>query len=137
LRDAAENRGVTYTRCDVTRWDELLKLHEVTLRKYGTVDVVVANAAIPEAEDSIRKDDFYHRNISSMKSISKASSTVFTKHISLISAIKLAIHYFRKLEKKGVIVIISSTAGYLAEPIPAYSASKHGVHPLISNLTLK
>lgn len=44
-----------------------------------------------------------------------------------LAGVKIAIHFFRKMQKKGDIVMISSTAGYMGEPIPGYSAAKHGV----------
>jgi len=77
----------------------------------------------------MQMDDSYPLNISSMKSISRASSTVSPSppRIANSAAVKLAVHFFRKLNKKGVIVMISSTAGYMGEPIPGYSAAKHGV----------
>jgi NAD(P)-dependent dehydrogenase (short-subunit alcohol dehydrogenase family) len=56
--------------------------------------------------------------------------------MDLTVAVKLAIHFFRKLQKKGVIVMISSTAGYMGEPIPGYSTAKHGVCQRHRRLTL-
>jgi NAD(P)-dependent dehydrogenase (short-subunit alcohol dehydrogenase family) len=133
---------VTYTQCDVTRWDELLNLHEVAIRNYGTVDVVVANAGIPEVED-IFEDKFDEKgrllppkHLVNEVNLKGVFNSTHPQTTYLTSAVKLAIHYFRKLEKKGVIVMISSTAGYLGEPIPAYSAAKHGVLPPISKLTM-
>jgi len=49
--------GATYAHCDVTKWDDLLDLHELAVKKYGTVDVVVPNAGINEVED-IWEDKF-------------------------------------------------------------------------------
>lgn len=46
-----ENSGATYTHCDVTRWDDLLDMHELAIKEYGTIDVVVPNAGINEVED--------------------------------------------------------------------------------------
>ena len=52
-------RGATYTHCDVTNWDQLLDLHELALKTYGTIDVVVPNAGVNEVEDIF--DDLYDK----------------------------------------------------------------------------
>jgi len=49
--------GATYTHCDVTKWDDLLDMHELAIKEYGTIDVVVPNAGINEVED-IFEDKF-------------------------------------------------------------------------------
>ena len=50
-------RGATYTHCDVTKWDDLLDMHELAIKTYGTIDVVVPNAGVNEVED-IFEDKF-------------------------------------------------------------------------------
>jgi short-subunit dehydrogenase involved in D-alanine esterification of teichoic acids len=52
-----EISGATYTHCDVTKWDNLLDMHELAIKEYGTIDVVVPNAGINEVED-IFEDKF-------------------------------------------------------------------------------
>jgi NAD(P)-dependent dehydrogenase (short-subunit alcohol dehydrogenase family) len=51
------DRGATYTHCDVTKWDDLLDMHELAIKEYGTIDVVVPNAGVNEVED-IFEDKF-------------------------------------------------------------------------------
>jgi short-subunit dehydrogenase involved in D-alanine esterification of teichoic acids len=46
-----EISGATYTHCDVTKWDDLLEMHELAIKEYGTIDVVVPNAGVNEVED--------------------------------------------------------------------------------------
>lgn len=55
-----EISGATYTHCDVTNWDDLLDLHELAIKEYGTIDVVVPNAGVNEVEDIF--DDKYDSN---------------------------------------------------------------------------
>lgn len=55
--DCLTNRGATYTHCDVTKWDDLLDMHELAIQEYGTIDVVVPNAGVNELED-IFEDKF-------------------------------------------------------------------------------
>lgn len=50
-------RGATYTHCDVTKWDNLLDMHELAIKTYSTIDVVVPNAGVNEVED-IFEDKF-------------------------------------------------------------------------------
>jgi NAD(P)-dependent dehydrogenase (short-subunit alcohol dehydrogenase family) len=57
MHGGGNSRNVTFAHCDVTNWDELLRLHEIALEKYGTVDAVVANAGVNEMED-IFEDKF-------------------------------------------------------------------------------
>jgi NADP-dependent 3-hydroxy acid dehydrogenase YdfG len=45
------NSGATYTHCDVTKWADLLELHDLAIKTYHTIDVVVPNAGVNEVED--------------------------------------------------------------------------------------
>ena len=109
-------------------------MHELAIKTYGTIDVVVPNAGVNEVED-IFEDKFdangrllppkHILNEINLKGV--FNSILHLMCMAKVLAVKLAIHFFRKLEKKGVIVMISSTAGYMGEPIPGYSAAKHGV----------
>jgi NAD(P)-dependent dehydrogenase (short-subunit alcohol dehydrogenase family) len=117
-------------------------MHELAIKTYGTIDVVVPNAGVNELED-IFEDKFDQNgrllppkhilNEINLKgvfnSIHPSAYPISVARVNFV-AVKLAIHYLRKLEKKGVIVMISSTAGYMGEPIPGYSAAKHGVNPI-------
>ena len=46
-----------FAHCDVTKWDDLLALHELAISSFGTIDAVIANAGINEVED-IFEDKF-------------------------------------------------------------------------------
>jgi NAD(P)-dependent dehydrogenase (short-subunit alcohol dehydrogenase family) len=116
-------------------------MHELAVKTYGMIDVVVPNAGVREVEDIF--EDKYDENgrllppkhILNEINLKGVFNSIPSSCLVLISsAVKLAIHFFRKLQRKGVIVMISSTAGYMGEPIPGYSAAKHGVLTPVCNM---
>jgi NAD(P)-dependent dehydrogenase (short-subunit alcohol dehydrogenase family) len=93
----------------------------------------VPNAGVNEVED-IFEDKFDSngrllppKHILNEINLKGVFNCIALLGVANLAAVKLAIHFFRKLQKKGAIVMISSTAGYMGEPIPGYSAAKHGV----------
>ena len=47
----SDQRGERYTLCDVTKWDDLVDIHELAIKMYGTIDAVVPNAGVNEVGD--------------------------------------------------------------------------------------
>ena len=124
-------------------------MFERAVAEYGRLDIVVANAGVVEivnffAEEmdadsgKLREPDYTVLDINLkglLASMSEASHQA-GKKISDYLATKLALHFLRK-QKSGVVVMITSTAGYVGDTnIPIYSASKHGVRNFSFHYTL-
>jgi NAD(P)-dependent dehydrogenase (short-subunit alcohol dehydrogenase family) len=115
--------NTTFSYCDVTNWDSILSTFEVTVQKHGRVDCLIANAGVGEVEDLF------------VDGLEKDGKLKQPKHVVLdinlkgaIDCVKVAIHYMRKQESGGGIVLTTSTAAYKGEKCaPGYSAAKHGV----------
>lgn len=112
-----------FTCCDVTLWESILSAFEITIRKHGRVDALIANAGVGELED------LFLDEIDSAGKLKQPSHVVIDVNLKgVINCVKIAVHYMKKQEEGGSIIMTSSTAGYIAEScLPAYSTTKHGV----------
>ncbi|KAG4431542.1 hypothetical protein IFR05_012977 [Cadophora sp. M221] len=110
--------------CDVTEWFSLQKLFVAAIERFGRLDIVIANAGIPEIEDLFEN------------SVDPTTGQLLEpKYIVLdvnmrgvLATVKLAKYFFEKQKSPGSIVMTSSTGGYVGGSyLPAYMISKHGV----------
>jgi NAD(P)-dependent dehydrogenase (short-subunit alcohol dehydrogenase family) len=125
-----------YLQCDITSWPSLSAAFKTIVERHGSLDVLIANAGIGEVED------FFHSELDEAGELKPPRHSVVDVNLKgTMNCVKLAVHYMRKQEKGGAIVLTASSAGYMAEKkIPAYAAAKHGVcnslpsapHPCLS-----
>ncbi len=113
------SKEVVFERCDVTDWASLRNLVSASLTAFGEVpDVYAPVAGVLDPSWSNFWDD-------------TESDTYKTAQINFIHPIKLTRLAFEALlsaNKKGVVCLVSSTAGIRANYfIPLYAATKHGV----------
>ncbi|KAH6697418.1 hypothetical protein F5X68DRAFT_186337 [Plectosphaerella plurivora] len=120
---AVQNHAeIEFVECDVTKWQDLQNLIDVSLAKFGDVpDVFVASAGVFEPAysnfwndpEDLGSDGYKHVDIN-------------VNHP--IKLTRLAIRALLGKEKHGVVVLIASIAGYSKQyPGPIYSATKHAV----------
>lgn len=124
----------------------MLQLFETTLKDYGRLDYVLANAGVPEIEDIFHetfdqatgklqepKYSVLSINLTSVLSSmwnieNSASPVLFCRDIDELAAVKLAKHHFEKQKSPGAIILTSSTGGICGEAyLPVYTTTKHGV----------
>jgi len=122
--------GLHYCQTDVSSWSSLRNLFTQTFDHYGRIDVVFANAGINEKED-IFLDKFDPEG-----QLQEPNYQVLDINLkSVLSTSKLATHYFAKNSPAGgKLIITGSFAAYFGEPIPVYTASKHGVLGLMRSI---
>ncbi|KAH6975713.1 hypothetical protein EDB80DRAFT_308670 [Ilyonectria destructans] len=116
--------GAVYISCDVTEWSTLVSAIRETVRLYGSIDIVVANAGIGELED------IFHDEIDETTGDLKQPkhSVIDVNLKGVLDTVKVAVHHMKKQSTGGAIIMVASSAGYLGEKmIPAYTAAKHGV----------
>ena len=120
LRKAADeltktNKNIFYQKCDVSKSNDVTDFAANTIKKFGSIDVLVNNAGIFDLAllgDTSEKmwDDMININLKGMFLMTKEVLPVMLKN------------------KKGHIINISSQAGKIAFPMDtAYGASKFGV----------
>lgn len=112
-----------FSKCDVTVWADLLAAFDTTMRTYGAVDILVANAGVSD------RQDYFLDELDDEDRLKEPSyKTIDVNLKGVLSSVKIAVSHFRKRGCGGRIVMIASTAGYMSEMhLPVYSATKHGV----------
>lgn len=108
-------------KCDVSSWEGQLQVFEKTFDLWGRVDLVGANAGLPEQVPLLFETSDVPQKPSTI--------VVDVDLVGVLYSVNLALHYFRKNGGKGgKIVITSSQVGIHAFPTgPIYGAAKAGV----------
>ncbi|KAI0121268.1 hypothetical protein BJ170DRAFT_644282 [Xylariales sp. AK1849] len=142
LGDWAENEGqallselkerALFRKTDVSSWPDLLALFEEGWEKFGSIDVVVANAGINEAGSLL--EDAYDTETGKLEP--PMLQTINVNLAGVIYSTKLALHYFTKQPgKRFQLVFTGSAASFLdTPPLWLYEASKAGVLGLMRSL---
>lgn len=135
LKHACSEIGLRsiYKTCDISNWRDQEKLFNWTVGTFGSVDIVVCNAAVnPEIARLQTQDEDRRRKMSDMveynyladektddgtKKLKKPSTKIFDTNIdSIVYGLKLAIHHM-KGRGRGRIVVVGSAGSYV--PIPS------------------
>ncbi|KAJ5520432.1 hypothetical protein N7463_000885 [Penicillium fimorum] len=150
LKQACSTIGLqtTYRVCDVSSWNQQAKMFQWVQEKYGSIDILVCNAAVnPEiapqrVSDPERKvqmnEQVYYNYLADQRTstegnapLEKPSTQLFDINVnSVVYGLKLGVHYMKK--NGGRIVVTGSAGSYLPIPSqPLYAASKHAVLGLV------
>lgn len=117
--------NAAFLRTDVLNWDNQVSLFELALKKFGSVDVVVASAGVTEI------GSFETLKLSNGLPVKPEVKTIEVNLLGTIYTTHLAMHHLQKSEVPNSlksVVLLGSMASW--QSIPAgemYSASKHGV----------
>jgi NAD(P)-dependent dehydrogenase (short-subunit alcohol dehydrogenase family) len=116
----------------VSSWSDQLALFDAGFKKFGSLDVVLANAGVQEV-GNILEDKF---DPSSGELQPPVLQTINVNLLGVIYTTKLAIHYFAKQpDKKCQLVLTGSAACFLdTPPLWTYCAAKAGVMGLMRSL---
>ncbi|KAI1616333.1 15-hydroxyprostaglandin dehydrogenase [Exophiala viscosa] len=134
LSSEFSDASFSFTKVDISNWDELAAAFEQIYRDQGRIDVVMANAGISK-EVKLNLDE---------ETPSKPSlPSLDVNLVGTIYTVKLAIHYIKKNTtvngaspaSKGSIICTASNAGLYPFPVaPIYAAGKAGVINLVRSL---
>ncbi|KAL5732143.1 hypothetical protein ACHQM5_004796 [Ranunculus cassubicifolius] len=116
---------ISYVHCDVTKDEEVEKLVETAISKYGKLDIMFANAGIAgQLPNNIV--DINHEHFNNVMNVNVNGALLCAKH-----AAKIMIP-----EKKGCILFTASLITVLAgrNIAHSYAASKHAVLGLTKHL---
>ncbi|KAJ5935996.1 hypothetical protein N7454_005294 [Penicillium verhagenii] len=123
-----------FVRTDISSWASQRDLFRSTFDKFGSVDCVVANAAMPEKSDFLWEDKFDENG-----DLVEPDLTLIDVNVKgTLYTSKLALHYFEKSSKPdGALVVTGSAAGYFGGvPITKYATSKHALLGLVRSLAI-
>ncbi|KAH9211049.1 hypothetical protein DL95DRAFT_525943 [Leptodontidium sp. 2 PMI_412] len=123
-------QDVEWVKTDVTDWESQLGAFKRTIAKHGHVDTVFANAGIAEGEMALAEKI----DPATGDPLEPSWSTVRVNLIGLLITVKLALHYMKKDQKGGCIILTTSRAGYMPGVMPVYGATKHGAVGLLRSL---
>lgn len=117
----------------MSSWSDQLALFEVGYKKFGALDIVLANASVQEIGNIL--EDKYDSE--SRKLLPPVLQTIDVNLLGVIYTTKLAIHYFAKQQhtKQFQLVLTGSAACFLdTPPLWTYCAAKAGVMGLMRSL---
>lgn len=132
--EAASRLGfnATYQHCDASNYADQLALFDTAVRKYGRVDVAVANAGVTVGKSLFGLDSDWRAE--------PQGRELAELEVNLKGALwtaRIANGIFREQGSEGDIVFVSSIAGFKESAgLPVYTASKHGVVGLVRGLHL-
>ncbi|KAJ4985227.1 short chain dehydrogenase reductase family [Stagonosporopsis vannaccii] len=117
--------------CNITSWASQRAGFEAAYARFGRIDCVFVNAGIAEYGEQ-----FFTEELDEDGKLKEPDRRVLNIDMDAASdTTKLAIHYLKKNQDGGEIVMTASLAGYLASAgAPLYSAAKHGVVGLMRAL---
>jgi NAD(P)-dependent dehydrogenase (short-subunit alcohol dehydrogenase family) len=116
----------------VSSWSDQLALFEAGYERFGSLDIVLANAGINEVGNIL--EDKYDSNSGKLQP--PVLQTLNVNLHGVIYTTKLAVHYFGKQQgKKCQLVLTGSAACFLdTPPLWTYCAAKAGVMGLMRSL---
>ncbi|KAN0089093.1 putative 15-hydroxyprostaglandin dehydrogenase [Hyaloscypha variabilis] len=122
--------NVKFLHCDTTKYADQLRLFKEAEKKWGKIDIVVANAGISLPRDPFAVDEDVETEFSTAEIDVNLKGPLITSRIGL--------HFLRKNGGKGGdLVLVSSIAGWKeCTGLVAYTASKHGVLGIMRGLHL-
>lgn len=119
--------GAHFQKTDASDWDDLLALFKKAIELWGHIDIVIPNAGIIDS-DVKHTDD-------AGDPVKPEFAALKLNLIGQMYTVKLAMHYMRKQQPQGGVIISTvSRDGYEAVGLPAYAASKHGMIGLMRAL---
>ncbi|KAK1765132.1 hypothetical protein QBC33DRAFT_495819 [Phialemonium atrogriseum] len=142
LGDWAEKEGqsleselkdrVLFRKTDVSSWPDLLALFDAGWKRFGSLDIVLANAGINEVGNIL--EDRYDSETGQLKP--PVLQTLDVNLLGVIYTTKLAIHYFAKQPNKRFQLVLTGSAACFLDtpPLWTYEAAKAGVMGLMRSL---
>ncbi|KAH6633546.1 hypothetical protein C7974DRAFT_452900 [Boeremia exigua] len=123
------NRAL-FHETDITDWQAMRSLFRTTKKRFGQVDVVVANAGLMESKGFF---DFEEDEGGELKEPTEASRIIDVNLKGSMNTLRLAMHAMQSNPPdadgaRGSVVLIASTSGYFGGTgVVSYISSKHGV----------
>lgn len=125
-----DNHCLTFTTVNVTSWKDLTNLFKLAKSKHGRIDHVFANAGISG------RADYLAEALDENGDLLEPTHLVFDINLrAVVNTCTLAIHYMRKQDAGGSIVLTASASSFQRFRLVDYATAKHGVLGLMRGLT--
>lgn len=125
-----DNQNLTFTRLDVTSWTDLSSLFKLAKSKYDRIDHVFANAGISG------RTTYLDEKLDENGELLEPTHLVLDINLkAVINTCALAIHYLRRQEQGGSIVLTASASSFQRFRAADYTIAKHGVLGIMRGLT--
>jgi NAD(P)-dependent dehydrogenase (short-subunit alcohol dehydrogenase family) len=102
-----DSSSVGWIKTDVSEWSSQLDAFKQVIAKHGRIDIVYANAGIAEGEMALAEK----LDASTGDPLEPSWSTVKINFIGVLITVKLALHYMKKSQRGGKIIMTTSRAG--------------------------
>lgn len=124
-------------------WNQMTHLFRSTVDKFGSVDMMVANAGVMESNPVLDSEDLVDEE-GELKESVEAFKVIDINLKGTLNTLRLALHHMKPNHpnrlaggSRGSIVLVSSTSGYFGGTgVTAYVASKHGITGLLRSSQL-
>lgn len=125
-----EHDRLSFQTTNVSSWTDLSSLFKLAKTKHGRVDHVFANAGISG------RTTFLEEALDENGDLLEPNHLVFDVNLKgVVNTVALAIHYLRRQESGGSIVLTASASSWQRFRLPDYTSAKHGVLGLMRGLT--
>ncbi|OJJ50793.1 hypothetical protein ASPZODRAFT_263639 [Penicilliopsis zonata CBS 506.65] len=122
----------SFLPASVVDWAQMTAVFKETLRQFGRIDIVVANAGIMETQPVLDMEDLNADG--ELRESLEASRVIDVNLKGTLNTLRLAMFYMKESppDSPRSIVLLASTSGYFGGTgVSAYIASKHGVVGLL------
>ncbi|KAL4738362.1 hypothetical protein BDV11DRAFT_206017 [Aspergillus similis] len=119
---------------DILNWEQMLGLFHETIRRFGSIDIIVANAGIMEKTDTLDIESTDENG--NLLESTGAFNVIDVNVKGTLNTLRLAIHFMRPSPDRPAgrksIVLVASTSGYFGGTgVAAYVSSKHAIIGLL------
>lgn len=122
---------LTATTTNVTSWADLSALFKLAKEKHGRIDSVFANAGIEG------RTTYLDEKLDAEGNLLEPNHLVYDINLrGVVNTCALAIHYMRRQESGGNIVVTASASSFQRFRAVDYAAAKHGVLGLMRGLAV-
>lgn len=129
-----EHDNLSFLKTNVTSWADLSALFKLATTKHGNIDHVFANAGISG------RTTYLDEKLDENGELLEPTHQVFDINLkAVVNTTALAIHYIRRQDVGGSIVLTASASSFQRFRVVDYAAAKHavlglmrGLHPLLT-----
>jgi len=121
---------LTYVKTNVTSWADLSALFKAAKAKHGKIDHVFANAGISG------RTTYLDEQVDENGDLLEPTQLVYDINLKgAINTCALAIHYMRRQESGGSIVLTASASSFQRFRAVDYTTAKHGILGFMRGIT--
>ncbi|KIW97745.1 uncharacterized protein Z519_01329 [Cladophialophora bantiana CBS 173.52] len=111
-----------FVKADVASWKDLVSLFQVTMDRYGRVDIVFANAGVADVTDYVTLKE--HEG----QLLEPSRRPIEINLFGCQNTVALAVYHMQRQQPPGgSIVMTASGAGYEGVTSASYTSAKHGI----------